>query len=217
MTNPVTPETIAAALTAAGFAEYRDGQFGFTVTRAAFGGEIIVDLKGVDLLPFNPGEGPRALLGDYRAALEAAGYQVRSTAGLVCVDPGADTGQPDIIPDLARLILAGLAGRHDTFGYAARVAAALQIAEDDPEASAEARLRKALGLAGGAGAVCKCVISGGDLLPIACPAHGTPCKDCGGLEDCEPGCGAAPADGEDCGCGLGADRCRAAEDGDLGD
>lgn len=24
-------------------------------------------------------------------------------------------------------------------------------------------------------------------------------------------------DGEDCGCGLGAERCRAAEDGDLGD
>jgi hypothetical protein len=86
MTDTVTPETVAAALTAAGFAEYRDDQFGFTVTRAAMGNEIIVDLKGIDLLPFNPGEGPRALLGDYRAALEAVGYRVRSTLGLVCVE-----------------------------------------------------------------------------------------------------------------------------------
>jgi hypothetical protein len=90
MSNPATPEAIAAALTAAGFAEYRDDQFGFTVTRAKFGDEIIVDLRGIDLLPFNPGEGPRALLADYRAALETAGYRVRSTLGLVCVTP-ADT------------------------------------------------------------------------------------------------------------------------------
>lgn len=94
MTNPVTPETIAATLTAAGFAEYRDGQFGFTVTRAAFGGEIIIDLKGIDLLPFNPGEGPRALLNDYRTALDAAGYLVRSTLGLVCVDPDGGVRAP---------------------------------------------------------------------------------------------------------------------------
>lgn len=89
MSNPATPETVAAALTAAGFAEYSDDQFGFTVTRAAMGNEIIVDLKGIDLLPFNPGEGPRALLGDYRAALEAVGYRVRSTLGLVCVEAPA--------------------------------------------------------------------------------------------------------------------------------
>jgi len=60
--------------------------------------------------------------------------------------------------------------------------------------------------------VCKCVISGGDLLPIACPAHGTPCGNCGGLEGCAPDCG-----GEgDCGCGPCCALCRA-EDGDLGD
>lgn len=59
---------------------------------------------------------------------------------------------------------------------------------------------------------CKCVISGGDLLPIACPAHGTPCGSCGGLESCAPDCG-----GEgDCGCGPYCALCRA-EEGDLGD
>jgi hypothetical protein len=88
MSIPVTPETVAEALTAAGFAEYRDDQFGFTVTRAALGDEIIVDLKGIDLLPFNPGEGPRALLDDYLKALTTAGCQVRSAGAMVLVTPG---------------------------------------------------------------------------------------------------------------------------------
>lgn len=148
MTNPITPETIAAALTAAGFAEYRDGQFGFTVTRAAFGGEIIVDLKGIDLLPFNPGEGPRALLNDYRTALDAAGYLVRSTLGLVCVDPDGGVRAPQ----------------------ARRERGVLMFNPDRALGVLIAREEDGRGEVGG-----------------------------------------------DCGCGLGADRCHAAEDGDFGD
>jgi hypothetical protein len=85
-----TVGAVAAFLAAAGFAEYHDGQPGFTVTPAAFGSEIIVDLRGADLLPFNPGEGPRALLDDYRAALAAAGYHARSTGAMVIVSSEAD-------------------------------------------------------------------------------------------------------------------------------
>jgi hypothetical protein len=98
MTCPFTPETVAAILAAAGFAEYRDDQFGFAVTSAAFGGEIIVDLRGVDLLPFNPGEGPRALLDDYTAALADAGCRARISASMVIVSPAAE-GRPVANPD----------------------------------------------------------------------------------------------------------------------
>jgi hypothetical protein len=52
----------------------------------------------------------------------------------------------DIIRDLASLVRAGLWGRHDTCVLARRVASAAQIAEDDSDAEAAARLRKALGL-----------------------------------------------------------------------
>lgn len=84
----LTVAAIRAVLAAAGFAEYDGDQFGFTVNKAAFGPEISVWLRGVDLLPFNPGEGPRALLDDYATALAAAGYGVRTPGGMVIVCEG---------------------------------------------------------------------------------------------------------------------------------
>lgn len=43
-----------------------------------------------------------------------------------------------------------------------------------------------------AGVSCRCILGGGELLPLACPVHGTPCEVCGGLESCEDGCGTRP-------------------------
>jgi hypothetical protein len=48
-------------------------------------------------------------------------------------------------------------------------------------------------------ATCLCGISRGaprKVTPYACPVHGTPCDECGGLESCKPGCGLgyAPVD-----------------------
>jgi hypothetical protein len=56
----------------------------------------------------------------------------------------------------------------------------------DMAAAAEEEIAEAEELA--AEAACKCVIGGGDLLPIACPAHGAPCESCGGLESCADDC-----------------------------
>jgi hypothetical protein len=159
MSDPVTPEAVAAALAAADFAEYLDGQFGFTVAKAAFGDEIIVGLKGIDLLPFNPGEGPRALLGDYRAALEAAGYRVRNTLGFLCVEPlkptaaatsepiGAPVTKPDeTLHDLAAMITATINGDQEgAFDALNRLADRLGIGEDAHSLAVEEGLRKALG------------------------------------------------------------------------
>jgi len=39
-----------------------------------------------------------------------------------------------------------------------------------------------------AGGKCRCIISGGELLPLVCPVHGTPCEYCGGLESCKENC-----------------------------
>lgn len=55
------------------------------------------------------------------------------------------TDQPDILPDLAKLLIAGHAGRSDAFIYADRITSALGLGDDDGEAAAEAVLRKALG------------------------------------------------------------------------
>jgi hypothetical protein len=52
----------------------------------------------------------------------------------------------------------------------------------------ERLLRRELGL----GAKCLCGIGPGapsEVIPLACPVHGTPCDECGGLEACKPGCG----------------------------
>lgn len=80
--NTFTPGAIEAVLHGNGFTRYDDDKPdtpGYEVFKAAFGKEIIVDLRGPDLIRYNPGEGPRALLGEYAAALDAAGYEVRST------------------------------------------------------------------------------------------------------------------------------------------
>ncbi len=85
MTPTITPEAVRAALLAAGFAEYVPGRMGFTLPRTRLESEIAVELKGVDLLPFNPGEGPRALIGDYAVALGRAGYSARVVGTSVIV------------------------------------------------------------------------------------------------------------------------------------
>ena len=90
MTTPPTPQAISALLAAANFAEYDadpSDPMGYHVFKAAFGPDIIVELRGADLMRFNPGEGPRALLDDYEAAITAAGYQVRSTGSELVVPP----------------------------------------------------------------------------------------------------------------------------------
>lgn len=89
MTTPPTPEAIAALLRET-FAEYDGDHIGFHVFRAAFTREVIVELKGVDTLPFNPGEGPRALLDDYAAAIRSAGWSARTPSGFVIVAPAAE-------------------------------------------------------------------------------------------------------------------------------
>lgn len=89
-TRPPTSQGISRLLAKAGFAEYDGDHMGFHVYAAAFGPEIIVELRGVDTLPFNPGEGPRALLDDYAAALRKAGWQARVPSGAVIVTAGED-------------------------------------------------------------------------------------------------------------------------------
>lgn len=85
MNTQPTPWTISVLLRKAGFAEYDGDNMGCHVFKAAFGPETIVELRGVDLLPFNAGEGPRALLDDYAAAIRAAGYGVRMAGSDVIV------------------------------------------------------------------------------------------------------------------------------------
>jgi hypothetical protein len=87
MTTPPTPQAISALLRNAGFAGYGGEHWGFSVFKAALGPDIIVEIRGVSLLEYNPGEGPRALLDDYEAAITAAGYQVRSTGSELIVPP----------------------------------------------------------------------------------------------------------------------------------
>jgi hypothetical protein len=73
------PEVVAAILRQ-DFTEYDGEHMGFRVCEAAFGTDIIVELLGVDLLPFNPGEGPRAVLYDYARALRKAGRRAEVTS-----------------------------------------------------------------------------------------------------------------------------------------
>jgi hypothetical protein len=81
----LTPAAVRAVLWDAGFAAYGNGQMGFTVRRAAMTPEVTVDLLGTDLLPFNPGDGPRALVGDYARTLDAAGYATLVAVNTVIV------------------------------------------------------------------------------------------------------------------------------------
>lgn len=53
--------------------------------------------------------------------------------------------QPGIFPDLARLLMAARAGRHDAFAYADRITSRLGLGEDVTDSAAEAALRTALG------------------------------------------------------------------------
>jgi len=53
--------------------------------------------------------------------------------------------QDSIIPDLAALLVAALARRHDSAYYAVRIAARLALVNSASDAVAEAELRKALG------------------------------------------------------------------------
>jgi hypothetical protein len=93
MTSQPTPEAIAALLRET-FAEYDGDRMGFEVHKAAFTPDIVVELRGVDMLPFNPGEGPRALLDDYAAAIRKAGWPVRTPSGCVIVTaPPAASGE----------------------------------------------------------------------------------------------------------------------------
>ena len=83
-----TPEAIREVLRTSGFATYDPDDpnpEGFTVKEPAFGCAIVVSLRGFDLLPFNPGEGPRALLDGYAQALDDCGYSVMLTSTAVIV------------------------------------------------------------------------------------------------------------------------------------
>ena len=99
----------------------------------------------------------------------------------------ADQYDPTL--DLALLLAALLHRGPDGAAYAERLADRIGLdASAGPEA-AERLLREALGLK-----ACRCAIDGpAEVLPLACPVHGTPCESCGGLEGCGDWCGADPA------------------------
>jgi hypothetical protein len=59
--------------------------------------------------------------------------------------------QDDTVRDLAALVVAALACDRSTYAYADRITSRLGLGEDDDVAATEAELRKALGLAPGAG------------------------------------------------------------------
>jgi hypothetical protein len=94
MTSQPTPDTLAALLRET-FAEYDGDHMGFHVYKAVLRQVIIVEIRGVDLLPFNPGEGPRAVLDDYAAVIAAAGHEVCSTGSVLMVSPTPPTSPPD--------------------------------------------------------------------------------------------------------------------------
>jgi hypothetical protein len=96
VTKPPTPQAISALLREANFAEYDGDHMGFDVFEAAFSPEVevIVELRGVDLLPFNPGEGPRALVREYAAAIRKVGWSARIPSDRVLVTaPPAGSGE----------------------------------------------------------------------------------------------------------------------------
>ncbi len=70
------------------------------------------------------------------------------------------------------------------------VASRLGLGEGDGPVTAEVMLRRALGLP-----ACRCAIAGtAEVLPFACPVHGSPCEYCGEIEGCAEGCGEAAGD-----------------------
>jgi hypothetical protein len=92
MTESVTPEAITALLLVNNFAEYDAATadpMGFHVDWAALGSQVIVSLRGVDLLLSNPGEEPRALLDDYAKVINAEGYAAHVVSAFVIVEGSA--------------------------------------------------------------------------------------------------------------------------------
>jgi hypothetical protein len=92
----------------------------------------------------------------------------------------------DPIPDLAAVLASVLADPGRVNGHAEAVAGHLGLGEDDSAETVAAELRKALGLR-----ACLCGITPGapsEVIPLACPVHGTPCGDCGGVESCKEDC-----------------------------
>lgn len=90
----------------------------------------------------------------------------------------------DPLPDLALLFDAALRAGWSALPYVDRLVERLELKPSAGPEAAEALLRKTLGLK-----TCLCGISPGapsEVIPLACPVHGTPCEECGGLEACRP-------------------------------
>jgi hypothetical protein len=96
----------------------------------------------------------------------------------------------DPLPDLGRLLTEALDyDMTSASHHAGQIAERLGLGEDDSAEVVAGVLRKALGPDAPA---CLCGISPGapsEVIPPACPVHGIPCGECGGLEACKPGCG----------------------------
>ena len=83
-----TPEAIRRALVAAFCAPYDPADpnpVGFTVRVPDLMDGIIVELRGVDLLEYGPGEWPSLLIACYAKALDAAGDSARVVVNDVIV------------------------------------------------------------------------------------------------------------------------------------
>jgi hypothetical protein len=98
------------------------------------------------------------------------------------------TDHDTALREVAALVWAGLRYAPEALEAQIRpIADRLGLGEDDGTEVVAAELRKALGLK-----TCLCGISPGapsEVIPPACPVHGIPCGECGGLEACKPGCG----------------------------
>ena len=94
-----TPEAIRRVLAAAFCAPYDPADpnpAGFAVRIPDLMDGIVVELRGVDLLDYGPGEWPSLLIAGYAKALDAAGYSVRVVVNDVIV-----TAKPEDSPSLA--------------------------------------------------------------------------------------------------------------------
>jgi len=94
------------------------------------------------------------------------------------------TEKYDPVPDLALLLDAAARAGWSSLPYVDRLTERLGLEPSAGPEAAEKLLRQVLDLK-----TCRCVISGGELLPAACPVHGIPCEVCGGLESCMDDCG----------------------------
>jgi len=88
-------------------------------------------------------------------------------------------------PDLALLLDAARRAGWGALPYVDRLTERLGLESSGGPEAAEKALREALGLK-----ACRCAIDGpAEVIPAACPVHGTPCEVCGGLESCLDDCG----------------------------